>query len=184
MIIPAFITATITAFLCGILMKFGYVSFLPVLAAIVIGDLLSNVFWYAAGRIGGTTFVATFGRLFGIRQDHVIDSMAVFNKYKNFVSFFVGGPIGMIIMIISFMDAGIMRFSFWKYVVNNTLIGIIWTWSVLAIGYGFGYAYTSYTSIFGRVLVSVGLVIVLFIFLTLGGWIRMLMTSIIYKPNK
>ena len=46
MFVPAFITATITAFLCGILLKLGYVSFITVFLAIVFGDLLSNIFWY------------------------------------------------------------------------------------------------------------------------------------------
>ena len=121
MFIPAFITATMTAFLCGILLKYGLVGFISVSSTIVIGDLLSNIFWYMAGRIGGTVFIATFGDFFGIKHDHIVNSMDIFNKYKDYVSFFVAAPVGMAIMAISLMNAGIQRFAFWKYIILSTV---------------------------------------------------------------
>ncbi len=174
MFIPAFITATITAFLCGILMKFGYVGFLVVFSAIVIGDLLSNIFWYLAGRIGGQTFVILFGNFFGITQDRINSSLNIFDRYKDYAAFFVSAPIGMAIMLISFMTSGIRRLSFWRYIISNTLLSAIWIWLMLALGYLFGHAYIVFTSIIERTIVSMILLAVLFILITLGGWIRML----------
>ncbi len=178
-ILPAFVSATLTAFLCGILLKLGLVSFTIVFLAILLGDLLSNVFWYWVGRIGGNTSVSLFKKIFNIHEDttreKIGSSLDIFNKYKDYATFFVSAPIGMAIMFISFMDAGLRKLSFWRYVSVNTLVSAIWVWIMLAIGYGFGYAYTAYVSILGRCVLSVALVVVLFILLTFGGWIRMLM---------
>ena len=177
MIIPAFVTATITAFLCGILLKFGYVSFGLVFAAILIGDMISNIFWYTVGRVGGKVFMTTFGRLFGITQEHLVGSMDIFNKFKNYVVFFVSAPTGMAITAISLMDAGIRKMTFSKYLISNTLVSAIWVWMMLALGYGFGYAYMTYSSIIERGLVSAVLLVILFILITFGGWIRMIMVQ-------
>ena len=183
MFLPAFITATITAFLCGILMKFGYVSFLTVWIAIIVGDMISNIFWYMAGRIGGAAFIATFGKLFGITQDHLVGSLNIFNKFKDYIAFFVSAPVGMAMMLIGFMNAGIQKHGFWKYLVANTLVSAVWIWLMLALGYGFGQACVVFGSILGRVVTSLGLLAVLFLLLTLGAWIRTLILSAIYKPT-
>jgi len=188
-IIPAFISATLTAFFCGIFIKLGslggggWAGFISILITIVIGDLVSNIFWYMAGHIGGNIFLATFGRIFGIRQENLNSSMNVFNKFKDYVAFFVSAPLGMAIMILSLMNAGIQRHHFWKYIFANTLMSAIWIWIILALGYGFGYAYTAFSSIIGRIITSIGLIIVLFLLMTLGAWIRTILMSFIYKPS-
>ncbi|GEM_PF-1884726 len=187
MFVPAFITATITAFLCGILLKLGYVSFITVFLAIVFGDLLSNIFWYMTGRIGGQAFTTVFGKMFGVQQNitqnHLNSSLDVFNKFKDIAVFFVSAPLGMAIMFLSFMEAGLRRLSFWRYVITNTLFGAIWIYIILAMGYGFGYAYVVYSSILSRIGVSFALVIALFLLMTFGGWIRMIIMPNPYKQQ-
>jgi len=181
MVLPAFITATLTAFFCGILIKFSYVSFYVVLIAIVVGDLLSNIFWYILGLIGGRAFLITFGRIFGITQVHLNDTMSVFNKFKDYLAFFVSAPLGMAIMFISLMDAGIRKHGFLKYILTNTFVSILWIWLILGVGYCFGYCYVTYISITSRVLTSIMLLITIFILLTFGAWLRTIIISNISK---
>lgn len=181
MILPAFVTATLTAFLCGIFLEFGYVNFFVVWAAIVAGDLISNIFWYTIGLIGGRAFLITFGKIFGITQDHLNSTMSVFDKFKDYVAFFVSAPVGMAIMIISLMNAGIQKRGFWKYLISNTLVSVVWVWLMLTLGYFFGYAYVTYISLTERVITTIVLLVVLFGLLTLGAWIRTLLVSSVTK---
>jgi membrane protein DedA with SNARE-associated domain len=181
--IVAFISATLTAFICGIFVKLGYLDLWLVFAAIIAGDFISNTFWYILGRIGGRIFLATFGRLFGIGQEKLTDSMEIFNKYKDYATFFVSAPAGIAIMIISLMNAGIRRVTFFGYIAFNTLISIVWIWVILFAGSWFGYAFGAYHSITGRILTSLGAIVVLFLLLTLGAWVRGIILSTIYKPK-
>jgi membrane protein DedA with SNARE-associated domain len=177
MIVPAFVTATLTAFLCGILLRFGYVDFWPVFIAIILGDLVSNIFWYLAGRIGGKVALVTLGGFFGITQEKIDSSIDIFNKYKDIVSFFVSPVIGLGIMLIGLMYAGIKRLPFCKYVAVNTVVGIFWILAILIVGYELGNSYTIFNSIMGRIVTSIGLVIVIFLLMTLGAWVRSLLIS-------
>ncbi len=188
MVIPAFVSATLTAFLCGILLKLGYVSFITVLFAIIFGDLISNTFWYLVGRIGGEAFTKIFGKMFGVEKDitqrHLTNSLDLFNKFKDIAVFFVSAPVGMAIMFLSFMEAGLRRLSFWRYIITNTLFGAVWIYMILSMGYGFGYAYVTYHSILSRIGISIALVIILFLLMTFGGWIRMIIMPNPYKQQK
>ncbi len=51
------------------------------------------------------------------------------------------------------------------------------------MGYGFGYAYVVYSSILSRIGVSFALVIALFLLMTFGGWIRMIIMPNPYKQQ-
>ncbi len=172
MFLPAFITATLTAFFCGILLKFGYVSLISVWLAIVFGDLISNIFWYFAGRIGGALFISSFGKIFKLSHEDLVGSLNIFDKFKDYLAFFVSAPIGIAIMIIGLMNAGLQKHSFGKFIITNTIGSMVWIGLILSLGYSVGYLLVEYSSTFSRISTSVAALFILFILLTLGAWFR------------
>jgi membrane protein DedA with SNARE-associated domain len=180
-IIPSFLTSTITAFMVGILIWYGLVNIPIALVSIIIGDILSFSFWYLLGRIGGRVFLSTIGKIFHMDQNTLNNFMEIFEKYKDIVSFFTSFFMGLIISILSLMNAGVIKVNFSKYMFANTLVGSIWIISVTICAY---YLTMLFASVSGWVNLSltIGLgVVVLVLFLTLGAWLKTLIIGAISR---
>jgi membrane protein DedA with SNARE-associated domain len=175
--IPSFISVTLTAIIFGVLIRLGYANAWVAIISIIVGDVISNIFWYSMGRVGNKVFLVSLGRLFGIDQKSLDDGLNTFNKFKDIVGLFATFSVGLVIMIISQMDAGLRKLRITNYVLMSTLATIIWTFICIYTGYGIAYAFTIYTSIWGIIITSISSLIIAIIMISLGSWIRSMIST-------
>ena len=56
----AFAEGPYLSLVLGVVLKFGYFSFIPVYLALMFGDLIGDVFWYYVGYFYGHGFIKRF----------------------------------------------------------------------------------------------------------------------------
>lgn len=147
----------ILSVICGTLIKLGYFAFWPVYLALMVGDLIGDIGWYAVGYFFGHSFVKRFGHRFGVNARTVHRVSKVFNKHRHKIILINKLTMGFGFSLATLITAGIARIPFGQYLVVNSLGQLIWTGALLALGYYVGHAYVYISDVFG-VLGDAGLV--------------------------
>jgi len=146
----------------GVLIKLGYFSFLPVYIALMVGDLLGDVFWYYLGFFYGHRFIIRFGKYFNITEQNVESVTKIFHKHRHPILFISKITNGFGFALATLMTAGMVKLPFSKYLTVNALGQLIWTGFLISVGYFFGNFYLAVNAVIGKMLV-IALFIVLFV---------------------
>jgi len=171
-IILACIEGPVLSMMFGILIKLGYFSFLPVYAALMIGDLLGDTFWYYVGRHFGYPFIRRFGKYFSVTEEGVTKVSEVFNKHKYSILFISKISTGFGFALVTLITAGIAKIPFRRYIFTNLLGQFIWSGMLIAVGFFFSQLYLSVNDIFSRMSIIALFVILLFVFTGFRKYIR------------
>lgn len=127
--------------LCGVLLKLGYYSFIPLFLTLAIGDLLADVMWYAVGRFGGLKFVRKYGQRFGITVEMVERAESRFRRHEGKLLFLSKITMGLGFAVAIIVAAGLLRVNFRKFLSINAVGQVFWTIILLGAGYFFGHYY-------------------------------------------
>jgi len=147
----------------GVILQLGYLYFIPVYAALMMGDLVGDVIWYWIGHRYGHRFIARFGHKFGIDEDKVYRVTRLFHRYKYYVLFISKISNGFGFALVTLMTAGMVRIPFGKYLTVNLVGQFIWSGMLLAVGYYFSNAFAQIDSWFGRIGLIAGVGVAAFI---------------------
>lgn len=112
-----------------------WVVFLVSLIAGMIGDVIL----YCVGRKWGMQFVNRIGKYFGITEQLVLRMENAFLCHGGKIIIGVKSTTGL--CWVTFVAAGIVKMSFWRFLFYTFIGGIIWSGGLTIAGYFFGYMY-------------------------------------------
>ena len=120
----------------GILAGRGIFSFWGAFITGLLGSVFCAIVIYFMGYFGGNSFVRKYGKYFFMKEDDLEKSDSWFNKY-GLLAALIGRNIPIIRTLIS-LPIGIMRLSFWKFLLLTTIGSIPWTLLFVYLGYSLG----------------------------------------------
>jgi membrane protein DedA with SNARE-associated domain len=147
---------------CGAILALGYLSFWPLYAVLVLGDLLGDALWYFLGHRFGEKFIQKFGKYFGITERHVERIKNVFQVRKNLILLASKISNGLGFALAVLFSAGMSGVPFMQFMAINALGQLIWSGALIGIGFFFGDLYLSINSIAGKI--SIVFIFAVFIF--------------------
>ncbi len=159
----AFAEGPFISLIFGVIVKLGYFGFLPIYTALMIGDLLGDVFWYYVGFFYGHKFIRRFGKYFDIKEGSVDKVKEIFHRHKHPIIFVSKITNGFGFALATLITAGIVKIPFNKYIGVNAIGQFIWTGFLMSVGYFFGDLYLTVDAIIGKMLI-----VAFFIILTLA----------------
>lgn len=135
------IEGPIVTVIAAMLASLGAFTWPMVLFFSILGDLLGDVFFYAAGRKWGMGFVYHVGKYIGITEGVVLKMEKYFQKHGGKTIFAVKSTTGL--CWATFTAAGIVKMNFKKFLEYSFVGGVVWSGFLVAMGYFYGYLWRS-----------------------------------------
>ena len=120
----------------GILASKKIFTFFGAFLTGLLGSVFCAIVIYFMGYFGGKPFVKKYGKYFFMKEEDLEKSDTWFNKY-GMLSALIGRNFPIVRTLIS-LPIGIMRLSFYKFVLYTTLGSIPWTLAFVYVGYALG----------------------------------------------
>ena len=120
----------------GILAGKGIFSFLGAFITGLLGSVFCAIAIYFMGYFGGKPFIKKYGKYFFMKEEDIEKSDSWFNKY-GMMSALIGRNFPIVRTLIS-LPIGIMRLSFFKFLIYTTIGSIPWTFAFVYVGYTLG----------------------------------------------
>lgn len=120
----------------GILASRNIFSFWIAFLVGLIGSIFCAIIIYFIGYFGGYAFVKKYGKYFFMREEDIEKSNSWFNKY-GMIGALIGRNFPIIRTLIS-LPIGIMRLSFFKFLIYTIIGSIPWTFIFVYAGYALG----------------------------------------------
>lgn len=137
----AILEGHVVSLIVGFLARGGYLN--PYIAGSIIaaGNITGDVIIYWLGYHKGESFVQKWGKYFGITKVTIERSKNLFQTHHGKILFFTKLTNGFGLQIAILFTAGLSRVPFYTYMFWNVLGEIIWTSTLIALGYIFGHLY-------------------------------------------
>lgn len=120
----------------GILASQGVFSFFGAFLTGLLGSVFCAIVIYFMGYFGGRPFIRKFGKYFFMKEEDLEKSDSWFSKYGMFGAL-LGRNFPIIRTLIS-LPIGIMRMSFFKFLLFTIIGSIPWTFLFVWLGYTLG----------------------------------------------
>ncbi len=120
----------------GILASKKIFSFCGVFLVGLLGSVFCALVIYSMGYFGGKPFIKKYGKYFFMKEGDIEKSDCWFNKYGLYAAL-IGRNIPIIRTLIS-LPIGIMRLSFFKFLIYTIIGSIPWTFIFIYVGYVLG----------------------------------------------
>ncbi|EKE19930.1 MAG: hypothetical protein ACD_8C00083G0003 [uncultured bacterium] len=131
------IEGPVVTIVAAMLASLGAFSWPVVLLFSILGDIIGDVLLYGAGYKWGMGFVHGFGKYMGITEALVLRMEKYFEKHGGKTIFAVKSTTGL--CWATFAAAGIVKMDFKKFVKFSIMGGFVWSGSLVAMGYFYGY---------------------------------------------
>ena len=120
----------------GILASRGFFSFFGGLLIGLIGSGFCAIVIYFMGYFGGRPFIRKFGKYFFMKEEDLEKSDSWFFKY-GMLGALIGRNFPIVRTLIS-LPIGIMRMSFFKFLIFTIIGSVPWTFLFVYLGYALG----------------------------------------------
>lgn len=120
----------------GILASRGIFSFFGAFFIGLVGSVFCAIVIYFMGYFGGRPFIRKFGKYFFMKEEDIERSDSWFLRYGMFGAL-IGRNFPIIRTLIS-LPIGIMRMSFFKFLIFTIIGSIPWTFLFVYLGYALG----------------------------------------------
>jgi len=120
----------------GILAARGIFSFKGAFLIGLLGSIFCAIVIYCMGYYGGRPFVKKYGKYFFMKEEDLDKCDTWANRYGLFASC-IGRNFPIIRTLISF-PMGVLKVSFWKFILFTTIGSIPWTFAFVYVGYALG----------------------------------------------
>lgn len=160
------IEGPIAAMFAAMMASLGAFNVWIVLSFSIFGDLIGDAIFYWLGYKYGMGFVNSVGKYIGITPALVERMEKYFQKHGRKTIFAVKSTTGL--CWTTFTAAGIAKMDFKKFMTYSFYGGIIWSGSLVAMGYFYGYLWKSvkhYISWVGWIIF--GVAAISFVFITM-----------------
>ncbi len=148
----AFLEGPVVMIGAGFLYKLGQVDFIYMYIALVAGDFVADIMWYAIGFFGASTLVTKYGKFLNITPEIISKIEKRFKAYQTTILIVSKLTMGFGFALATLITAGILKAPFKKFATINLLGGFIWSLVMVGVGYFFGNVYmvipTSYKLLF------------------------------------
>ncbi len=159
--------------ICGFLIRIGSLSFWPAFIALIIGDFIADIIWYALGRTGGLKIARSkFGRIMGLNDKNIQLIGRYFHKYHELILFISKLTTGFGFAPVVLFTAGLVKIPFKKYLVLNFIGGFVWTGFLIALGYSFSHFFITISNVSGKITLVGASLLALFVVLKIGRHIH------------
>ena len=145
----------------GILAGSGIFSFWGAFLTGLLGSVFCAIVIYFMGYFGGKAFVKNYGKYFFMKEEDIEKSDGWFSKY-GLISALIGRNFPIIRTLIS-LPIGIMRLSFWKFLLYTTIGSIPWTFVFVYVGYALGNHWVIINKYVDKLKVPIRLLIIILI---------------------
>ena len=120
----------------GILASRGVFSFFGAFFIGLVGSVFCAIVIYFMGYFGGRPFIRKFGKYFFMKEEDIEKSDSWFLRYGMFGAL-IGRNFPIIRTLIS-LPIGIMRMSFFKFLIFTIIGSVPWTFLFVYLGYALG----------------------------------------------
>lgn len=120
----------------GIIAGKGIFTFWGAFFVGLAGSVFCAIVIYFMGYFGGNAFVKKYGKYFFMKEEELERSDSWFNRY-GMLAALMGRNFPIVRTLIS-LPIGIMRLSFWKFLLYTTIGSIPWTFAFVYVGYTLG----------------------------------------------
>ena len=145
----------------GILASKGIFTFIGAFMTGLIGSVFCAVIIYLMGYFGGKPFVKKYGKYFFMKEEDIEKSDSWFNKY-GMLAALIGRNFPIVRTLIS-LPIGIMRLSFFKFLLYTTIGSIPWTFAFVYVGYKLGENWVVLSTYIGYLKTPIRILIILII---------------------
>lgn len=145
----------------GILASQKVFSFWPTFLTGLFGSVFCGVIIYIMGYFGGKPFIKKYGKYFFMKEEDIEKSDSWFAKYGLFGAL-IGRNFPIIRTLIS-LPIGIMRLSFWKFLLYTTIGSIPWTFVFVYVGYALGSRWVFIKDYVSRLKVPIQILLIILI---------------------
>lgn len=146
----------------GILAANNIFSFWGAFFTGLLGSVFCAIVIYFMGYFGGKPFIKKYGKYFFMKEEDIEKSDSWFNKY-GMIGALIGRNFPIIRTLIS-LPIGIMRLSFFKFLIYTIIGSIPWTFVFVYVGYTLGNGWTIVNKYVGNLKVPIKILILLLIF--------------------
>ncbi|HAS00159.1 MAG: hypothetical protein US57_C0002G0039 [Candidatus Moranbacteria bacterium GW2011_GWC2_37_73] len=153
------IEGPVVTIIAAMLASLGAFAWPVVLLFSILGDIIGDVLLYGAGYKWGMGFTSGFGKYMGITETLVLKMEKYFEKHGGKTIFAVKSTTGL--CWATFAAAGIVKMDFKKFVKYSVLGGFVWSGTLVAMGYFYGYLWKEmkqYISWIGWIIAAVAIV--------------------------
>jgi membrane-associated protein len=151
LVVFACIEGPILSVLCGILIRLGYFHFFPIYIALMVGDLLGDVFWYQIGGHFGRRLLGRFGKYISLTEERIEKVSQIFHRHKDRILVLSKMTNGFGFALVTLITAGIVKVPFRRYMAFNFLGQFVWSAFLIGVGYFFAHAYATVNTVLERV---------------------------------
>lgn len=131
------IEGPVVTIIAAMLASLGAFNWLIVLLLSIVGDMVGDILLFAAGYRWGMGFVRGFGKYLGITPALVERMEIYFQNHGGKTIFAVKSTTGL--CWATFVAAGVVKMDFKKFVKYSFWGGVVWSGSLVAMGYFYGY---------------------------------------------
>lgn len=160
--VGCFIEGTVVMLATGILWHEGVVDFWPAYLALLLADFLADLMWYAIGYFGARSLIERWGSRFGLTAENLARVEKRFHEHHTWILLVSKLSMGFGLAVATLTTAGMLRVSFYRYIVINGLGGAVWVFGMMVVGYYFGNVLENIPAEFKAAIVLVVLAAVFF----------------------
>ena len=149
----------------GSIINLGYLNFTLVYIAVILGDVIGDVFLYSMGYKYGDKAIHKIQERISIKDYHVEKVKKMFHKNKYLILIISKITNGVGFSVVVLLTAGIVRIPFVYYMAANLFGQLIWSGVLLFVGYHFVGLYNQIDSFSGKATyLALGLFIIFLIY--------------------
>ncbi len=145
----------------GILASKKIFTFLGAFLIGLLGSVFCAIVIYFMGYFGGKAFVKKYGKYFFMKEEELEKSDSWFNKY-GLLAALIGRNFPIVRTLIS-LPIGIMRLSFFKFLIYTTIGSIPWTLAFVYFGYSLGNNWILINNYISKLKLPIRILIAIFI---------------------
>lgn len=146
----------------GIMASQGIFSFWMAFLIGLIGSVFCAIIIYFMGYFGGKPFVKKYGKYFFMKEEDIEKSDSWFNRYGLYASLICRNfPI---VRTLISLPIGIMRLSFFKFIVYTIIGSIPWTFVFVYVGYALGSNWVIVNSYISKLKVPIRILLLILVF--------------------
>ena len=156
----AILEGPIAAIIVGFLSSSNIFNIFIVYGVLVSGDIIGDSFYYALGRMSGSSF-SKHGHHIGITNEKLENAKKYFADYHH--KALIISKLAYGVGVSGLVAAGVLKISYKKFIKTCAYIAFIQSAFLLSIGFIFGHAYLQiekYLNIYAKI---IGIVVLIFI---------------------
>ena len=145
----------------GILASRKIFSFWGAFLIGLVGSVFCAIVIYFMGYFGGKPFIKKYGKYFFMKEEDIEKSDSWFNQY-GLIGALIGRNFPIVRTLIS-LPIGIMRLSFFKFLIYTTIGSIPWTFVFVYVGYTLGNGWTVVNKYIGKLKIPIRILLILLV---------------------